>query len=78
MNVPALILRALQFLLLIVKALFEAKAKEEGRQEVRDQQEAANAEATAKADEIDALVGGSDISDLRDRMRHYQRPSDAP
>lgn len=72
----ALVLRALEFLLLIVTAFFREQTKEEGRQEVRDQQETAIEAATEVAAEIDASVRDADLDDLRERMRASQRPAD--
>lgn len=72
------ILGVLNLLVLFLQSLRDARQREVGREEILNQQKEVDAKAAQRAAEVDALTRGSDIGELRDRMRDYQRPKSNP
>lgn len=62
-----------EVLLLLLRFLRDGELREQGREEVRQSQEEADAAAKETADQIDADVARSELDALRERMRDYQR-----
>lgn len=67
----------INILVLYLESRRDAKQRKAGQDEILGQQKEANAKAAEHAAAVDAITDSSDIDDLRDRMRKYQRPSDA-